>query len=38
MGRYVRPGYRKQHRTTAWAAAVLVVPVTAGNLRIEERA
>jgi hypothetical protein len=30
MRRYVRPGYRKHHRTTIWAAAaVLVVLVTA---------
>ena len=29
MGRYVRPGDRKHHRTTVWAAAVLVVLVTA---------
>ncbi len=38
MGRYVRPGDRKHHRTAWAAAALLVVFVTAGKLRMEERA
>jgi hypothetical protein len=38
MRRHVRPGYRKHQRTTARAAAMLVVLVAAGKLRMEERA